>query len=893
MNESYLMLWGKTSKNSDELHPALFHMLDAGEVATELWKSALPESFKQDMADKLSLDSESAGRLISWWVSLHDLGKASPSFQTQYQPAEAILTEIGFTFLPRAAYNPSPHGLVTGWAICSENLIPGLDEEETEALARVLSGHHGTWPDNETFGQPSRGNNLGSNHWKDARKSMCRELADIFNPPTTFKFPKEGLERNIFLTLLSGLVSVADWLASMELVFPAEGLGSDLQAYIQVSAQRAKDVVSDQGWLLWNDPNNHLAFTFQSAFPNNPNPRPVQQAVFDAAYEVDLPALAIIEAPTGIGKTEIALMLADHWLQNISGRGLYIAMPTQATSNQMYDRVSDFLTKRYTNEKVHLQLAHGHALLDNRFDKTILNNIDDDDQSGGIVAASWFLPRKRTLLAPYGVGTVDQIFLSILQTRHFFVRLFGLYGKVIIFDEVHAYDAYQTELFTRLLGWLRALKISVILLSATLPANVRRQMIASYSGNDCLHEGDDNSYPRLTIVTPIGSETHKLPPSPSKPVHIEWIGETPGEVAEYLSQKLENGGCAAVICNTVARAQMIYKAVKESNVAPGNTLLFHARFPYLWRKELEELVLNQYGPEGTRPQRSVVVATQVIEQSLDLDFDIMVSELAPIDLLIQRAGRLHRHSNHTRPSSLKNPCLALIQAAMTPDGDPDFGSGSYVYRRYHLLRTQAVLANRSFLQLPEQTPELIEMVYGDIDLELNDQIASLLQKARDEMDKKIQESTRQARYRLIFPPDRDDFLTARLENLDEEATDLHTAFQALTREAPPGVSLVCLHLLQDGQIALDPGNPETVIDLNQEPSWKQVKDLLRRVAQVQRFDIVQYFNNQPKPKYWEKMAALRYHHLVVFEDGRARLEGTPLILCLDRELGLSFQKEVL
>lgn len=893
MNESYLMLWGKTSKSSDKLHPALFHMLDAGEVATELWKSALPESFKQDMADKLSLDSESAGRLISWWVSLHDLGKASPSFQTQYQPAEAILTEIGFTFLPRAAYNPSPHGLVTGWAICSENLIPGLDEEETEALARVLSGHHGTWPDNDTFDQPSRGNNLGSKHWKDARKSICGKLADIFNPPTKFIFPKEGLERNIFLTLLSGLVSVADWLASMELVFPAEGLGSDLQAYFQVSAQRAKDVVSDQGWLLWNDPNNNLAFTFQSAFPKHPNPLPLQQAVFDAAYEADLPAMALIEAPTGIGKTEIALMLADHWLKINSGRGLYIAMPTQATSNQMYDRVSDFLTKRYSNERVHLQLAHGHALLDSRFDKTILSNIGDTDQTDGIVAAGWFLPRKRTLLAPYGVGTVDQIFLSVLQTRHFFVRLFGLYGKVIIFDEVHAYDAYQSEIFTRLLGWLRALKISVILLSATLPANVRRQMVAAYAGSDRLQQEDEHSYPRLTMVTSNGSETHKLPPSLSKPVNIEWIGKTPGEVAEYLSKKLENGGCAAVICNTVARAQMMYQAVKESNVAPGNTHLFHARFPYIWRKEMEEMILNQYGPTGERPQRSVVIATQVIEQSLDLDFDIMVSELAPIDLLIQRAGRLHRHANHARPPLLMTPCLVLMEAAMTPDGDPDFGPSSYVYRHYHLLRTQAVLANRSCLQLPEQTPELIEMVYGDIDLELNDQIASLLQKARDEMDKKIQESTRQARYRLIFPPDRDDFLTACLENLDEEATDLHTAFQALTREAPPGTNLVCLHRLENGQIVLDPDNPETLIDIEHEPVRDQVKDFLRCVVQVQRPDIVQYFNNQPKLDAWKKVAALRYHHIVVFEHGRARLEGTPLILCLDRKLGLSFQKEVL
>lgn len=891
MTDTALLLWGKTDDRTGLLHPLLFHMLDAGHVAAALWSHALPMGLKSELAAALGLDVEGAGRLMAYWTALHDMGKAGPAFQRRYAPALEFLSAGGLPFPPETTYTPQPHGLVTGWILCSGEARLDLDPDAAEALARALSGHHGAWPDSASFAHVSRRANLGGPEWRQARAGLWQRLEQAFDPPAPGSFPEEGVERNLFLTLLSGLVTVADWMASMQSIFPAAGLEQDWLAYRQISQQKALEVIHKQGWTAWNDPSAGAPISFQQAFPRLAGgPRPVQSEIFAKAFDAPLPALALIEAPTGIGKTEIAFLLADRWLRRGGGRGLYVAMPTQATSNQMYDRTVEFLSARYPGEFVHVQLSHGHALLQDTFERRIIASVGEGPEAG-VAAAGWFLPRKRTLLAPYGVGTVDQVFLSVLQTRHFFVRLFGLHGKVVIFDEVHAYDAYQSELFCRLLAWLRAMNVSVILLSATLPSSVREAFVRAYGAKTQPASG--GGYPCLTLVHDGQAVHHRLPAPASRPVALDWLGGQPADVVAYLRDKLAGGGCAAVICNTVARAQEIYRAVVDSGLAPGASYLFHARFPFAWRSATEQKVLSLFGRDSTRPRGpAVVVATQVIEQSLDLDFDLMISELAPIDLLIQRAGRLHRHQRGARPERVSTPRLALMQPHLTAEGDPDFGPNAYVYRRYHLLRTSAVLAERSALSLPEETPTLIEAVYGDQPLPLSEREAAVIREARVEMEKAMQESVRQARHRLVLPPDHEELLYRPSEKLEEEeSSGLHAAFRALTREAPPGVSLVCLHRLPDGRLSLEPDDPAEVIDIDRPPEKEEIKKLLSHVVQVQRPDVVQHFAGRPLHPAWKVMAALRYHYPIVFENGAAPLEGLPLSLRLDRTYGLSFKKE--
>jgi CRISPR-associated endonuclease/helicase Cas3 len=307
------------------------------------------------------------------------------------------------------------------------------------------------------------------------------------------------------------------------------------RAYTARSGRKAHTSLEDLGWLGWQPTGETLSFTKAFAYLKFKEPRGVQAEVITAAKDLQPQILLILEAPTGIGKTEIAVYLADTWLQQYAGRGLYVAMPTQATSNQMYERIGDFLNNRYPKMHLNYHLVHGQAAwLDELRERVELQQVGDDD-AARVLAESWFAPRKRTLLAPFGVGTVDQSFMSILQTRHFFVRLFGLSHKVIIFDEVHAYDTFMSTLFERLLAWLNAIGTSVIILSATLPAETRRKLVEAYSGQPLTRSGE---YPSLTIATS-GSEPVfiELPKPAEVTVQLAWdVGREPGDILDYLRQ---------------------------------------------------------------------------------------------------------------------------------------------------------------------------------------------------------------------------------------------------------------------------------------------------------------------------------------------------------------------
>lgn len=883
MNPTFL-LWAKTAKDTQSTHPLLFHLIDSAQVALALWELGLSAADRRAFSSLLGLEPQQAGRLIAFWSGLHDIGKASPAFQCKYPPAVAPLEAAGFDFPSPALYQAQPHGLVTGWALYQ--LLAeegGLNRRQAHLLARALAGHHGAWPANDVFLSPSKKFNLGGPAWQAARRDLFITLRGILNPPIPAKMPSAQQDWNTFLALFSAFTTTADWIASMEELFPYTGGSTCIEDYWQQSGEQARSGVQALGWAGWHAEDG--AKPFEQMFPFSPNA--VQEAMIGMAARADLPALAVIEAPTGIGKTEIAFYLADTWTQRAGGRGLYVAMPTQATSNQMFGRTKEFLQSRYPEALVNLQLAHGQALWSGSIQEMVLSKVEDGDE-GRIAAMDWFLPRKRTLLAPFGVGTVDQAFLAVLQTRHFFVRLFGLGNKVVIFDEVHAYDTYMNTLFCRLLTWLRAMNTSVIVLSATLPDQVRRKLVEAYTGSPFSGSGS-RAYPQLTLAA--GAEAHEVPlPQPeSRTVMLERVQPEPEAVVRRLAVRLANGGCAAVICNTVARAQELYEAVRQAGIVPEEEcILFHARFPFAWRKEKEQAVLDRFAKGKRRPKRSIVIATQVIEQSLDLDFDDMITELAPIDLLIQRAGRLHRHPANPRPAGLEQPVLAVIDPPLDENGLPDFGVNGIVYSPYLLLRTWLALDGRGCLHTPEDIRPLIEQVYdGRIEPPAGDVLRAALDRFRMKLEAEMSEETAQARMRLVLPPEDEDFLFRGSPNLEEDKPEVHQALQAMTRLGPPNISLVCLHKLPDGNLSLDPDDPSMQVSIEKAPEPEQVKQFLQYSVSVQDQRLVSYFSRQPEHRAWEKIPALRRHWPLEFVNGIHELHEIAAVLRLDRERGLA------
>jgi len=258
--------------------------------------------------------------------------------------------------------------------------------------------------------------------------------------------------------------------------------------------------------------------------------------------------------------------------------------------------------RRYPDESVEPLLIHSQARWSKDAPPPQVNISDQKlrDTSQEVDSMAWFLPRKRSLLAPVGVGTVDQTFLGVLQTRHFFVRLFGLSHKTLIFDEVHAYDTYMSTLFQRLLSWLRAVGASVVILSATLPEKTRRELLQAYAKVPA-DDVPDVSYPAITwaMEGEIGVAPVDAPGRP--PLALEWLDRSPNAIAERLDTALRDGGYAAVICNTVGRAQEVYRALRDAAIIANpndDLILFHARFPRGWRREIEEKVLTRFGKKG-------------------------------------------------------------------------------------------------------------------------------------------------------------------------------------------------------------------------------------------------------------------------------------------------------
>jgi CRISPR-associated endonuclease/helicase Cas3 len=899
-----LRLWAKKDK-AGRSHPLVCHLLDVSAVALALWDRVLTESIRAWFAAGLGLEHEAARRWLAFVAGVHDLGKCSPGFQRQSEQAKAALAGAGFVF--REPVREAAHGVVTAAALVPElrRRFPGLDREDAEQVSVAAGGHHGVFPSAaERNKLPERASGRGL--WESSRSELIRRVAAVVE--LRGEAPRR-VENGVALPL-AGFISVCDWIASDSRYFPfvcdgiADGFG--LEEYWEQTREGAARALEALGWL--HQPQPCGAPSFRELFPDF-EPRPLQEAVCDLGSRLEGPALVIAEAPMGEGKTEAALCLMRQWQARLAQRGAYFALPTQATSNQLFSRVREFLARVDAGSTVDLQLLHGHASLSAGFAEVRTNaaallqpeNVCGEGDSGGVasavVAAEWFTYRKRGLLGPYGVGTVDQVLLGALQTRHVFVRLFGLAGKTVVIDEVHAYDTYMTALLERLLEWLAAVAAPVVMLSATLPSARRRRLLEAYGrglGARC-EAAASVAYPRLSWVSRSGEGARRIDTSAAsaRTVALEFVenGEEGWAVGDLLEAELAEGGCGAVICNTVGRAQRVYRALEErlaglaSDGEPRLDLL-HSRFPFDERQAREERSVRRFGKVGPRPDRAVLVATQIVEQSLDLDFDLLVTDLAPVDLVLQRAGRLHRHER-TRPRGLSQPRLVIRMPGTDASGAPQFDPGwRAVYDPHVLLRSWLALRDRKAVAVPADIEALIETVYGEgaCPEGLPPAVAGLWSETLEKLCRERAQEEQEAQARWLKSPNDGGPLWRYTANWrEEDAPDLHMAFQALTRLTERSVTVVCLYGSRE-RSSLDRGGRE-VVDLSREPPVGMTRALLGRSVPVTDKRVVFKLLEEPTPASWRRSPLLRHCRLLLFDAaGHATVGGYRVVL--SPELGV-------
>lgn len=898
MKDDLLIFAAKWDAGNNGYHPLVYHLIDSGVTAQALWQIGLSRGAKQQISDWLGLPDPQVSQLLAFWIAMHDIGKATPSFQRRYAPAKTQLEKIGLAFPVLPDHNVRHHSLLSAWILEREiDKLPICPKRLAKRFLLTIAGHHGVFPTIAQFDETTyREMNVGDMLWQQMQTKLLALLDGLFDRPKKVNLTWDETTTNAFLSVFTGFLITTDWIASNTNLFAYHPPDLPADTYYQMVTRDISEKIRQLGWEDWL-PEEFNNDTFAKIFPDF-TMNSIQQEVVQQTLSLDDPFLLILEAPTGSGKTEAALYVADYWMKKKQMRGLYVAMPTQATSNQMYDRVTRYLQRSLPGRELKPILVHGNALTHQKGFPDMIRAISDNEKetsTGETNAMAWFTPRKRTLLAPFGVGTVDQTFLAVLRTSHFALRLFGLFRKVIVFDEVHAYDVYMIEIFKRLLGWLRSLGCSVILLSATLPEQTRVELLKAFNSEADV-QTSRASFPRLGINCDREIKIVSVGRVESRKIFIKHITNNDQEIVRVLKECLKDGGCAAVICNTVDRAQCVFQAIRNSgHWDEDDLILLHSRFPYCWREQLEKEVLSRFGKltdPVEQPRQGIVVSTQIIEQSLDLDFDFMITDLAPVDLLIQRIGRLQRHQNQAyppqRPPGLQQPVCVISTASLDEQGMPKFGADRFVYEEVFLQRTYFVLRGRSHLCLPDDSDELINLVYSDTD-NLPVPTSEQRERLKKLYAKMLKESTNEAiaaDNRLLNDIGADMF-TARNAGLsfseDDENLTIHRDLRALTRSTQPTVTLICLLRNADGRLKTLDGHLE--LDLKHTPQNSILWAALRSAVRIGHHSVVGHFMKQAVPSSWKKSPYLRYAFPLEFEDGKCILQSG-LSLKLDQQLGI-------
>ena len=876
MSSKLSNLWAKTSKTEDGAwHPLVLHLLDVAASADAIL-SREPEATRKRMAAILGMEWEGTRAWLLLVVACHDLGKASPGFQCKWvnmtgmDAGRSPNTEINHAFVSQIALTELLQG--SGWP-----------DELAELVADAVGCHHGNRASSITLNYLSGDRRaIGKDDWTQARRGLFDALLDILKPA---KYPVKPTLSGPDFMLLSGLTSFADWIGSNEEWFPFGSADDcdDLPGWFQKRRHNADQALDAIGWEL-RSPLSSESKSFKQVFDFEP--RPLQQAVADVLVDLKEPAILLVEAPMGEGKTEAAFFAHLELQRRFGHRGLYVALPTKATGNAMFKRTLKFIRRQGTNRKLDLQLLHVGTLLNDTFQNLRLSGIHDPETGGEIRAGEWFTNKKRALLSEYGVGTVDQALLPILPVRHNFVRLWGLANRVVVFDEIHAYDAYTGTLLIHLLRWLLALGSSVVLLSATLPPSIRRKLADVVTAD--LPE-QEVEYPRLSVFCP-GEKVNQIhfEADPARRLIVRLLG-IPQDLPSMLSaleEHLAGGGMGLVLVNTVQRAQDLYRLFPEGEpleregervgkrLSDGTEVfLFHARFPADRRQKREDQVLDTFGENGNRSGRKILIATQVAEQSLDLDFDLIVTDLAPIDLVLQRAGRLWRHARDSRP--VAEPILLV--AGLTGDEPPPFGKPLWwgaVYREDLLLRTWCLLHTKENLALPDEIDILVQAVYEE-QVDIPAFLEERMNCAIFAEGKAISER-QQANMAIIGFPDDASWKDVKYEKGDEDEPGLHRSLIAQTRLGEQSVMAIPIFLDDEFDPAI-----ELMFDLT--------KELYLWAVSLSRKGVVQKLQKVGVPEGWKKSSLLRNcFPLVLDVEGRWMEDAT---VRLDDDLGLVYQSK--
>ena len=960
-------VWAKSGYDPESRRwlPLWLHLLDSAALAGHLAEHWLAPTV-QDLIEREFADSASGLApvdefclLASWTAGVHDVGKCTPAFSCQVTSLDDRMAEVGLRHehvdtnerrkLPHAL---AGHLVLRSWLTGEHGWVPGA----AQALASVVGAHHGIPPTRAALTTDLSGHEhlLGDEAWATTQ----RELLELVTARTGAGplLPGWGRHRwsQPFLVELSGLVIVADWLASTESYFPHLHLDDDGLDHLAPDAH-ADRVATGRSRLEipapWHprdegaDPDVLLTQRFD--LPEGARATDVQARTLEAARTMELPGMLIVEESTGGGKTEAALMAAEVLAARTGRAGVLFALPTQATTDAMFsrelswlERIEEAYAAGGAPSDFAVQLVHGRARLNeearvlrrrgyeirDRLLGALGGQADSVPRPAGIgwdeeeartsqtastkrrrradlAILAWFNGRKKTMLADFVVTTVDHLLFEAMRAPHLAMRHLGLSRKVVVVDEVHSYSTYMNVYLERALTWLASYGVPVVLLSATLSEARCTALVNAYRRGLRLAAGEQ--VPRRpapeTVRTPFpclvtaGRERTEVTATSASgrrsTVHLRRL--TKNALVPLLTEALADGGCALVVRNTVRRAQETYELLRET--FGEDVGLNHARFTIGDRLAKDADLLRRFGPPRSRPDRphrAVVVATQVVEQSLDVDFDLLVSDLAPIDLVLQRMGRLHRH-NRPRPPRLATPTCYIDYLPSTTSDDPAVEPGAKaIYGEQDMLMSAAaldrVLDGPGVVTVPDDVHDLIEAVYG-ADAPVPPKWQETVSQAREAYEAERSNKFKSAQGFLLDEPKKSGRSTSLVGWLHTTASDNEEKGRAQVRDGEDSLEVILLDLHRVGgqeeprTLPCQPGGTVHIIPTDRVPDPKVVRAMalsaVRLPASLSNTRVIDQVIDELERwvvPAWQDEPQLRGQLFLLLEDGRAHLGGKTL-----------------
>lgn len=682
--------------------PLICHLLETGMTTKVLLEKGLLVPFVDELAIYMKEKRETIVAFLSFLSAIHDIGKIHPHFQWK------IGNEMqGMKIYEQLSFRHEQYGQDL---IQNSDMFDMIPERLRAVVGEIVALHHQGHKTGDYYVPPGESFQICTNAQKEVLEILYRTFPFVLSS-------SKWRYTNGVASILSAIINLSDWIASTHGAFSENGY-EDHEEYLNSLEKQAYQFLKNNYMLYQPNESRFAKAQKETDFfriMQMTNPRSMQEHVIKLCKHHPTGGLTIIEAPCGEGKTAAALYAASH----IKGsNGFYMALPTSATSESIHEEVQMLCNQA----NLKLPVFNGRAWMS---EKDI--TIDAD---------LWLSPSRQKLFYPVAVGTVDQLIKAALMEKYGLLRLLALLGKVVIIDEMHAYDLYMQDMIEQFLKYCGMFHVPVIILSATLPSVTKGRLLSAYAGfedkkkqymlNGVEVEYDgkwnmQSSYPLLTMVSNVDygktiEVTEEIFPASKKQVYqYEMVSISESyieEISALCMDKIKDGGCLAVIVNLVDDAKELYRFLKNKVDSGTELFLLHGRNTEYQKEKASDKVKKLFGKDRSyRPKKSIVISTQILEQSMDIDFDFMCSILAPMDLLLQRFGRYRRHGSQGTIREIVDVSDDKI-LIFTPENTDKH---TQVYEKEIVEKTKGILKKNSekILHLPEETRTLIESVYGN------------------------------------------------------------------------------------------------------------------------------------------------------------------------------------